>query len=121
MIYQINFESRSPYRYVAYFCARTPSELCDSYFSVEVEVAQLEWGTLLDSAIRYSFEVCEVEKPETKTFYSLKGRGYFVTCENFVSTMGRLLVQFGALPKGVPFQIKLALNRRNYTFISMNA
>lgn len=121
MIYQINFESRSPYRYVAYFRARTPSDLCDSYFSVEVNVAQRECGTLLDNDTRYSFEVCKIEQPETKTFHLLKARGYFDTGESFVSTIGQLLVQFGALPEGVPFQIKFDLNERGYSFISMNA
>lgn len=57
-MYQINFESRSPYRYIAYF--RSPKCLAldyfNSYFSVEVEVAQSQWGTLLDSGIRYTIK-----------------------------------------------------------------
>ncbi|NOI32251.1 hypothetical protein [Vibrio coralliilyticus] len=117
MLYQLYFECRSPYRYVAYFRARKPNELSDSYFSVEIAVAQREWGTPLSTGVIYSFEVCKIERPEIMKFYSLKARGYFETGENFVSTIGQLLVEFGVLQEGVPFQIKFM----NYSFIGMNA
>ncbi len=121
MFYQINFESRSPYRYVAYMRGRKPSDAIDSYFSVEVQVAQIEWGTLLDDNVRYSVEICEIAQPHTRTFYTLKSRRYCVSGDGFVSTIGYYLVKYNVVPEGTPFQVNIELDGKNHSFMQMNA
>lgn len=122
-MYQINFESRSPYRYVAYF--RSPKCLAldyfNSYFSVEVEVAQSQWGTLLDSGIRYKIEVCWIERPDIMACYTLDSKDLCVSGDDFLTKVGKILVKHNAIPEGVPFQVNLELDGKWHSFIQMNA
>ncbi|BBM67886.1 hypothetical protein VA249_45320 (plasmid) [Vibrio alfacsensis] len=121
-MYIINFESRSPYRFVGYFRSPKPTaEHFCSYFSVEVEVAQNEWGTLLDNEIRYSIEVCEIGMPEIRKWYTQVSREYCVSGDNFVSCIGKILVDHNVIQSGVPFQVNIELNNKLHSFIQMNA
>lgn len=122
MFHQITFESRSPYRYVAHF-RKPPSNLhdMDSYFSVEVHVSQNEWGTLMDENIRYSIEICKIERPDIMAFYTYKSRRFTVSGDQFVTDIGKLLVKYGVVAEGVLFQVNIELNRKVHSFMQMNA
>ncbi|EGR0468604.1 hypothetical protein FG064_16530 [Vibrio cholerae] len=121
-MYQINFESRSHYRYVAYFRSSKPTAVhFNSYFSVEVQVNQRDWGTLIDNNIQYTIQVCEIQEPFTMTYYKLVSYRYCVTGDDFITKIGKLLVEHQALQEGVPFQVNIELNDKIHSFIQMNA
>jgi hypothetical protein len=120
-MYQLDLNSRSKFRYVAYF--RSTSNYSSSfgrYFSVEIQCASRDWGTLIEANKAFSIEVCEIEEPETLTRYTLKER-VEVASQNVVSELGRILVNYGVIPEGVPFKVNLDLEGCAYSFIEFNS
>ena len=116
-MYQLDLDSRSKYRYVAYFRSnRTAGLSFGRYFSVEIQCADREWGTLLDTNKRFTIEVCEVEEPETLTRYTLQER-IVTSSQDVVAELGRILVTYRAIPSGVPFKVSLD----SHSFIQMNS
>lgn len=116
MFYKIQFENRSPYRYVAYFRGDK-----DSYFSVEVQVAQRKWGSLLEDGNQYSIEVCKIEAPQIMAYYTLKESFYTVSGEQFITDIGKILVKYNALPASVPFEVEIEDHQeKKHSFIQMN-
>lgn len=122
-MYQLNLDSRSPYRYYAHF--RTPSSISrpmGSFFSVEIHIAENEWDTnaILTPNKRFSIEVCEIMQPETMSFYELRERHY-VASQNIVSELARILVDYNVIPEGTPLQINLDLEGYKTRLIHINS
>ncbi|ELA9367527.1 hypothetical protein QUN99_003417 [Vibrio parahaemolyticus] len=120
-MFQLNLDSRSPYRYYAHF--RTPSSSSrpmGSFFSVEIHIAEQEWDTMLTRGKRFMIETCEIMQPETKIFYELRERHY-VASQDIVSELGRILVEYRVIPEGTPFKVNLDLEGRKFSFMQMNS
>ncbi|EGR4421473.1 hypothetical protein DDN26_14525 [Vibrio cholerae] len=120
-MYQLNLDSRSPYRYYAHF--HTPSSQArpmGSYFSVEIHIAEKEWDTMLAPNKLFRIEVCEIMHPETSTFYELREKLYVVS-QDIVTELGRILVDYNVIPEGTPFQVNLDLEGKKTRFIQMNS
>lgn len=121
MYYQLDLDARSPYRYYARFrSSHNPSDGLGSYFSIEIEIAEQEWGTLLENNKLFSLEVCQIMKPETLTYYDLRETNKVVS-QNVITEIGRVLVDYKAIPEGVPFQVNIELEGKKHSFTQMNS
>ncbi|WP_229646608.1 hypothetical protein, partial [Vibrio parahaemolyticus] len=66
----------------------------------------------MDENIRYSIEICKIERPDIMAFYTYKSRRFTVSGDQFVTDIGKLLVKYGVVAEGVPFQVNIELNRK---------
>lgn len=117
-MYTLDINARSPYGYYGHF--RSSVNGLDCYFSIEIQIAEREWGTVLENNKLYSLEVCQIMKPDTMTYYDLRERQK-VLSQDVVAELGRVLVDYKAIPEGVPFQVNIELEGKKHSFLQMNS
>lgn len=117
-MYTLDINARSPYRYYGHFRSSVNGLGC--YFSIEIQIAEREWGTVLENNKLYSLEVCQIMKPDTMTYYDLR-ETQKVLSQDVVAELGRVLVDYKAIPEGVPFQVNIELEGKKRAFLQMNS
>ncbi|MCG9576071.1 hypothetical protein L1D14_07440 [Vibrio tubiashii] len=108
--------------YVAIFRGKENATLpLERYYSISIKTTspQLITHHSFGCSLKLRIEVCEIEHPQTMTFYTLKSNVY--RCENLFEYLCEVLVNYGAVTKGTPVEICYEQKGVHHSRIVVNA